>query len=56
LQLDLVLGGAVRQAGDDIIEVPVLYLQLMDFLLETVDVGGMYHGQLPPYQRARNSV
>jgi hypothetical protein len=44
LQLDLVLGGALRQAGDYVIEVPVLGMQLVDLDFETVDVGGMYHG------------
>ena len=57
LQLDLILGGAVRQSDDDVIKVPVFRLQLMDFLLETLDVGGMYHhGGIPPYQRTRFSV
>jgi hypothetical protein len=44
LQLDLVLGGALCQAGDYVIEVSVLGMQLVDLYLETVDVGGMYHG------------
>src|SRR4026208_2241271 len=44
LQLDLVLRGALRQAGYDIVEIAVLYVQLVDSLLESFDVGGMYHG------------
>ena len=31
LQLELILGGAERQLGDYVIEVAVLYLQLMNF-------------------------
>jgi hypothetical protein len=56
LQLDLVLGGALRQAGDYVIEVPVFRLQLIDSDLEGLDFGGMYHGQIPPYQRRADSV
>jgi hypothetical protein len=52
LQLQLVLGGALRQTGDDIIEISVFYLQLVDSLLQRFDFGGMYHGRHPPYQCA----
>jgi hypothetical protein len=56
LQLQLVLGGAMRQTGDDVIEVSMLYLQLVNSLLESLDVGGLYHGRHPPHQRyARDS-
>jgi hypothetical protein len=44
LQLQLVLRGALRKAGNDVIKVSVLGVQLMDLGPETIDVGGMYHG------------
>jgi hypothetical protein len=56
LQLELILGGALREAGDHVIEVPVFRLKLVNFLLESLDVGGMYHGRIPPYQRALGAI
>jgi hypothetical protein len=42
--LKLILDCAFSQAVDDVIEVPVLNMQLIDTLLEALDFGGMYHG------------
>src|SRR5690349_18872915 len=50
LQLQLILDGALREAGYDVIEVPVLEVQLVDTLPEHFTVGGMYHGEVPPYR------
>jgi hypothetical protein len=50
LQLQLVLNGALRKAGNDVIEVSVLQMQLVDALPEHFTVGGMYHGHIPPYR------
>jgi hypothetical protein len=44
LHLELIQGVAVGQLRDYVVEVSVLYLQLVDFHLESLDVGGMYHG------------
>jgi hypothetical protein len=50
LELQLVLNGALRKAGNDVIEVSVLQMQLVDALPEHFTVGGMYHGHIPPYR------
>jgi hypothetical protein len=50
LQLQLVLDGALREAGYDVIEVSVLEVQLIDTLPEHFTVGGMHHGEVPPYR------
>ena len=56
LQLKLVLRGALRESDYDVIKIPVFCLQLIYFLLETLNVGDMYHGR-PSIQRyTRNSV
>ena len=44
LQLKLVLDGALSEAADDVVEIPVFHMQLIDALPEHFDVGGMYHG------------
>jgi len=44
LQLKLILDGACGQAGDDVIQVSVLEMQLVDTLPEHFAVGRMYHG------------
>jgi hypothetical protein len=44
LQLKLILDGASREAGNDVIEVAVLEVQLIDTLPEHFAVGHMYHG------------
>jgi hypothetical protein len=44
LQLQLILGGGLGEAANDVIEVSVFGVQLMDPGPETFDVGGMYHG------------
>jgi hypothetical protein len=56
LQLELVLGGALREAKYDVIKVPVLCLQLIYFLLQTLNVGDMYHGRLSIQRYTRDSV
>jgi hypothetical protein len=53
LQLELILGGALAQLRNYVIEISVLYLQVIDLQLQRLDVGGMYHGKRPPYQRLR---
>jgi hypothetical protein len=50
LQLQLILDGALREAGYDVIEVSVLEVQLVDTLPEHFAVGGMHHGMVPPYR------
>jgi hypothetical protein len=50
LQLKLVLDGALREAGYDVIEVSVLEVQLIDALPEHFTVNGMHHWQVPPYR------
>jgi hypothetical protein len=47
LQLQLVLDGALRKAGNNVIEVAVLKVQLVNALPEHFTVGGMYHGHFP---------
>ena len=44
LQLKLVLNGIDREAGDNVIEVSVLEVQLIDALPEPFTVDHMYHG------------
>jgi hypothetical protein len=57
LQLELVLDSALREAGNYVIEVAVLEMQLIDTLPEHFTVGGMYyHGRLPPYRLDEFSI
>src|SRR5690606_34153766 len=53
LQLELILGGVLREPDDHVIEVPVFGLQLPDFLPESLNVGDRYHGCHPPSNAAR---
>ena len=51
LELELVLDGINAKAGDDVVEVAVLEVQLVDALPEHFTVGRMYyHGLHPPYR------
>jgi hypothetical protein len=46
LELQLVLNGTLRKAGNYVIEVSVLQVQLINALAEHFTVGGMYHGHI----------
>ncbi len=46
LELKLILNRVQREAGDDVVEVSVLEVQLIDTLPEHFTVGRMYHGQI----------
>src|SRR5688572_13640882 len=48
LQLELILGGALRESGDYIVEVAVLNVQLIDTFFERFDIQG-HHGWGPPF-------
>src|SRR5687767_6598534 len=56
LQLELILDGALREAGYDVIEVSVLEVQLVEAVPEHFTVGGMYHGKVPAYRLAAPSI
>jgi hypothetical protein len=48
----------LRKAGNDVIKVSVLGVQLMDLGPETIDVGGMYHGVISsiPANKCSSSI
>jgi hypothetical protein len=50
LELKLILDRIDREAGDYVIEVSVLEVQLVYALPEHFTVGRMYHGNVPPYR------
>jgi len=54
LKLELVLDGISAKAGDDVIEVSVLEVQLIDTLPEHFTVGRMYHWHAPHTDLARS--
>jgi hypothetical protein len=55
--LELVLDRVLGKAGNDVIEVSVLQVQLIDTLAEHFTVGLMYyHGQNPPYRLDASSI
>jgi hypothetical protein len=45
LELQLILNSTLGKAGNDVIEVSVLEMQLVDALPEHLTVGRSYHGQ-----------